>query len=66
VSFTASLTVSGVSVVVWVALGVVSWRVVAVVATVVGVTEQATVGAQGANNPVWTERRGVHVHRMSL
>jgi hypothetical protein len=46
------LTVSGVSVVVWVALGVVSRRVVVVVAIVVGVTEQATVGAQGANNPL--------------
>jgi hypothetical protein len=66
VSFTASLTASGVLVVIWVALGVVSQRVVAVVATIVGVTEQAMVGAQDANNPVWTGTRGVHVHRMSL
>jgi len=66
VSFMASLTVSRVSVVIWVALGVVSQQVVAVVVTIVGVTEQAMVGDQDANNPIWTGRRGVHMRRMSL
>ena len=61
VLFTTSLTVSRVSVVIWVALGVISQWVVAVVATVFGVTEQVTVGAQGANNPIWMGRRGVCV-----
>jgi hypothetical protein len=49
-----------------VALGVISWQVVAVVATVVGVMEQAMVGAQGANNPIWMGRRGVRMHHMLL
>jgi len=66
VSFMALLTVSGVLVVIWVALGVISQQVVAVVATIVGVMEQAMVGAQGANNPICTGRRGVCMRYMSL
>jgi hypothetical protein len=60
-SFMASLTVSGASVVVWVLdmnLGVISWWVVAVVATIVGVMRQVMVGTQGANNPLTSHLDG--------